>query len=328
LWRISGVANNKSNTIQSLVTGGAGAIGSRLVRRLQGEGHRVVVLDDLSSGFRENLPSDVEFIEGTVTDAAALKKVFETGFDYVFHLAALFAHQNSVDNPLKDLDVNGRGTLQTALAAIEAPEAKRLKKFVYVSSSCIYGHAGGVVEEDAPQVTHTPYAVTKLMGEYYMRYFHQHYTMPVAIVRPFNSYGPGERPGKYRNVIPNFMQLAMAGEPLIITGDGEETRDFTYVEDTANGMFLVAVSATANAEAFDLGTGRETKIGDLARAVVRITESKSEIQFKPRRGWDKVDHRCASVAKANRELGYEAKTYIEDGLRHTAAWLRSITPTS
>jgi UDP-glucose 4-epimerase len=93
-------------------------------------------------------------------------------------------------------------------------------------------------------------------------------------------------------------------------------------------MYLAAVSATASAEAFNLGTGRETKIGDLARAVVRITESKSEIQFKPRRGWDKVDHRCASIAKANRELGYEAKTHIEEGLRETAAWLRSLKPTS
>lgn len=311
--------------VRSLVTGGAGAIGSRLVPRLRERGHEVVVVDDLSSGYRGNLPPDVEFHEGSIVDRQLVGRLAdEVGFDYVFHLAALFANQNSVDNPMKDLDINGAGTLNLLVCLAGSPHFERLKRLVYTSSSCVYGRAVGIVREDAPYSTDTPYAVTKLMGEYYARYFNKQYAMPVTIVRPFNSFGPGERPGRYRNVIPNFIRLAMLGQPLVITGSGEETRDFTFVDDIAEGFYRAAISDRAIGEAYNLGTGRETKIGDLAQRIVALTGSQSEIQHVSRRSWDHVDRRCADASKAKAELGFAANTTIDEGLAATISWIKSL----
>ncbi len=162
------------------------------------------------------------------------------------------------------------------------------------------------------------------MGEFYAQYFNKQFSMPITTVRPFNSYGPGERPGKYRNVIPNFIRLAMLGEPLVITGTGDEMRDFTFVDDITNGFYLAAMSDRGSGNAYNLGTGRETKIGDLAKKIVALTDSTSEIQFVPRRSWDHVDRRCADITNAAADLGFEAKTTIEEGLAATVQWIKQL----
>ena len=310
-----------------LVTGGAGAIGSRLVYRLLESDYRVTVVDDLSSGYMENIPSDVRFVLGDITEPDVLDQLLSKGdFSYIFHLAALFANQNSVEHPERDLMVNGMGTLRLAEKALHAGENGRLKRVIYVSSSCVYGDHSGPLSEELSPKPKTPYAITKLLGEYYFKYFAEQYQLPVTTLRLFNSYGPGERPGRYRNVIPNFIRLALKNEPLTITGTGNETRDFTYVEDVVDGIILAADNERALGETFDVATGEETKISELAHEIIRLCASQSEVHYAPRRSWDRALRRCGNIEKARKYLGYEPKTRLEDGLVSTIAWIRSLPP--
>jgi nucleoside-diphosphate-sugar epimerase len=168
----------------------------------------------------------------------------------------------------------------------------------------------------------TPYQINKLVGELYCNYFHDYYKLPVAIARYFNVYGPGEAPGRYRNVIPNFMWWAMHGQPLPITGTGEETRDFTYVGDIVDGTLRMGFVEDAVGEAMNLASGTETRIIDLANWINEITGNKAGIVFKPRRDWDKAVRRRASIEKARRILGYEPKTDMKTGLRRVYEWMR------
>src|SRR4030067_883037 len=213
-----------------LVTGGAGAIGSNLTRALAEAGAKVIVLDDLSSAERWNVPSlpGVLFVEGDILDEVKLKRVFCERPRIVYHLAAFFANQNSVDHPETDLDVNGLGTLRL----LEYSLFTGVKRFIFASSGCsIYGSSAPLPlrEEFMSLNLSTPYQITKMLGELYCNFFYNHYGLPVVKTRFFNSYGPGEMPGQYRNVIPNFIYWALRGEPLPITGSGEETRDITSV---------------------------------------------------------------------------------------------------
>lgn len=310
-----------------LVTGGAGALGSRLVRRLAGQGARIVVLDDLSSGYRENVPVEADFVQGSVTDADLVRRVFADrgGFDWVFHLAALFANQNSVDHPVQDLLVNTLGTLHLCEAARETPT--KLKRILYTSSSCVYGNCTGAVAETAPHHAETPYAISKDTGERYLEYFSRHYGLPVTIVRLFNSFGPGERPGRYRNVIPNFVRLALRNEPLTITGTGQETRDFTFVEDVIDGVIAAALSGAALGHTYNLGTGRETTIEVIAREIIRLSGSRSEVVYVPPRSWDHVSRRCANIGRAKADFGFSPATPLPEGLSRTIDWLRTVSLT-
>ena len=211
-----------------LVTGGAGAIGSNLTKALVELGAQVIVVDDLSSGQIWNVPSspNVLFVKGDILDEVILKRVFFERPQIVFHLAAFFANQNSVDHPERDLMVNGMGTLRM----LEYSVFNRVERFVYASSGCaIYGSDMPLPLKEDFVTMHlsTPYQITKMLGELYCNFFHHHYELPVVKPRFFNSYGPGEVPGQYRNVIPNFIYWAIKGLPLPITGTGEETRDFT-----------------------------------------------------------------------------------------------------
>ena len=198
---------------------------------------KVIILDDLSSSYEWNIPKakNIMFIKGSILDDEMLKRVFKEKPEYVFHLAAHFANQNSVDNPEDDLMVNGMGILKV----LEYAQLVGVKRFVYSSSGCgVYGLESKMPfeEHDISISLHTPYQVTKLLGELYTNYFHNLYDMPIVNARFFNVFGPGEVPGRYRNVIPNFFYWAMNGQPLPITGDGTETRDWTYVDDIVSGL--------------------------------------------------------------------------------------------
>ena len=212
-----------------LVTGGAGAIGTNLCDALSRSGAKlVIILDDLSSGYMWNIPSrdNILFVKGCVTDEIVLKRVFFEKPDFVFHLAAFFANQNSVDFPEQDLKINGQGTLKL----LEYSLFNQVERFVYASSGCsIYGSSAPLplTEDFMSMQLSTPYQITKMLGELYCNFFYNHHGLDVVKPRFFNSYGPGEVPGQYRNVIPNFIYWAMKGDPLPITGSGEETRDFT-----------------------------------------------------------------------------------------------------
>jgi nucleoside-diphosphate-sugar epimerase len=306
-----------------LITGGAGCIGSNLVPALiDSNVKKVVVLDDLSSSHRWNLPnhSKLEFIHGSVLNEEHLKSAFSAKPQYVFHLAAHFANQSSIDNPETDLLVNGLGTLKV----LQYSSLIGVERFVFASSGCsVYGSKAPLpLKEDYISLhLDTPYQINKLLGELYCNYFCNYYHLPVAIARYFNVYGPGEVPGKYRNVIPNFTWLAMHKKPLPITGTGEETRDYTFVEDIVDGTLRIGAFKEALGEAINLASETETRVIDLANWINELTGNEAGIVFWPRRDWDNVVKRRASIEKANKILGYKPNTDIKTGLKKTSEWI-------
>jgi UDP-glucose 4-epimerase len=305
-----------------LVTGGAGMIGSNLVKRLNELGpERIVILDDFSSSYEWNLPKGpkIKFVRGSILDEEKLGSAFKERPEIVYHLAAHFANQNSVDNPEKDLMVNGMGTLKV----LEHARAAEVERFIYASSGCgIYGSDSKIPfkEHDVSMKLYTPYQVTKMLGELYTNYFYNLYGLPIVNARFFNAYGPGEVPGRYRNVIPNFFYWAMNKRPLPITGTGEETRDFTYLGDIVEGLLMMAYREEAVGEAINLGTGREIRIRDLAKWVNELTKNDAGIVFREKRNWDKKTRLLASIDKARKTLGYEPKTEFKDGLKRVHRW--------
>ncbi|MEO6629845.1 MAG: NAD-dependent epimerase/dehydratase family protein, partial [Aquihabitans sp.] len=256
----------------ALISGGAGAIGSNLCRALSDLGAKVIVLDDLSSAHIWNLPvtDAVTFVRGSVTDDADLKNAFGHRPDTVFHLAAFFANQNSVEHPARDLETNGRGTL----LMLQYAQLMGIDRFVYASSGCgVYGSDAPLpLQEDVTSLhLTTPYQVTKMLGELYSNYFHHEYDLPIVNARFFNSYGPGEVPGRYRNVIPNFIYWALSRQALPITGTGDETRDFTYVGDIVDGLLRAGYFEAAVGQAMNLAAGTEQRVIDLAERVNALT---------------------------------------------------------
>jgi nucleoside-diphosphate-sugar epimerase len=309
-----------------LVTGGAGAIGSRLVARLLADGaERVDVVDDLSSGYEWLLPRDprVRLIVGDVCDIAALAG--RVSAPTVFHLAAFFANQNSVDHPFDDLHTNGQGTL----AVLDWAARVGARRVVYASAGCsIAGHGHtDAIREDMPVSLHldTPYQITKALGEFYCNYFAER--VSTVRCRFFNSYGPGEVPGAYRNVIPNFIWRALHDAPLVITGTGEETRDFIFVDDLVDGLVRAATTPAAHGDAINLGTGRQTRIIDLAQMIIAACDSRSEIVYAPRRPWDRSSHREADVSRARSVLGFAPSVSVASGVTRTVEWFQGLRPT-
>jgi UDP-glucose 4-epimerase len=305
-----------------LVTGGAGCVGSNLVRRLSElNAKKVIILDDLSSSYEWNIPpgKNIQFVHGSILDDEMLRRVFKERPEYVYHLAAHFANQNSVDNPEKDLMVNGMGILKV----LEHAHMVDVKRFVYSSSGCgVYGLESKLPfkEHDISIHLHTPYQVTKLIGELYTNYFHNLYHMPIVNARFFNVFGPGEVPGKYRNVIPNFMYWAMQGQALPITGNGSETRDWTFVGDIINGLLAMGLEEKAIGEAINLGSSKEHKVLDMANTVNQLTDNQSGIKFTERRDWDVKTRLLSCTEKAHGILDYDPHTSFDEGLVMTHDW--------
>jgi len=302
-----------------LVTGGNGAVGSNLVKKLLDLNAKVVVLDDFSQSKSGNLHynKNLKIVKSDITNNNVLTKVFLHHYDYVFHLAARFANELSVKDPYEDLRVNVQGTLHVLLNAAK----KNVGRFLYTSSSSIYGpqKTKNLKENTIPNPS-TPYAASKLSAEYYCHAIGELYGMNFTIVRLSNSFGPFDPPGRYRNVIPNFFKSALSGKNLIITGTGTETRDFTYVDDCVNGIILAATSKNGKNETFNLGTGKETQIKKLAKLILQITKSKSKIIFKPMRKFDHIKNRRMDISKARKLIHYYPSTDMKTGLEITQKW--------
>jgi UDP-glucose 4-epimerase len=309
---------NAKETI--LVTGGAGAIGSRLVADLCHD-HRVLVLDDLSSGWFDNLRGlPVSFWRGSVTDEEILREVFAEKPSVIFHLAANFANQNSVDYPQKDLLVNGLGTLKV----LEFARQIGIKRFIYTSSSCVYGNMDRPIREDEVGYNlDTPYAISKLAGEHYAEFFHKFHGLPTVVLRLFNSYGPGEYPGKYRNVIPNFIFRALNDMPLVVTGTGDETRDYTFVDNTVAALKLAMVHPGAVGGVFNVGTGRETSLNILIDRIREVIGANIKVEYMNQRDWDHITRRCADITRIRERLNFHPKVNLAEGLHMTVDWFRS-----
>jgi len=307
-----------------LITGGAGAIGSNLTRSLAAlKAREVIVLDDLSAAYEWNIPSlpNVLFVKGSVTDEVALKRVFSYKPDLVYHLAAFFANQNSVDYPQRDLMTNGLGTL----LVFQYSQLCAVQRVVYASSGCsIYGSQAPLPLKEDFMSMHltTPYQITKMLGELYANFFHHHHRLPVVKTRFFNSYGPGEVPGQYRNVIPNFIFRAMCGQPLPFTGTGEESRDFTYVDDLVDALLRAGYFEKAIGQEMNIASGRETKILEMAERVNELTGNKAGIIRAEHRKWDTKKRLLASVERADELLEYKPMMEFDQGLQRTVQWFK------
>ena len=306
-----------------LITGGAGCIGHNLTESLLvSDPKEIVILDDLSAAYEWNIPRDprVFFVEGSILDDEKLDTAFSQRPEYVFHLAAHFANQNSIEHPETDLLVNGQGTLKILRRA----HMVNSEKFLFASSGCsVYGSEAPLpLKEDFLSLhLDTPYQITKLLGELYCNFYHDYYRLPVVIARFFNVYGPGEVPGRYRNVIPNFIYKALKKQPLPITGTGKETRDWTYVSDIVDGILRCATRPEAVGDAFNLASGTETKVQHVAEVINKSTNNRAGTATFPRRSWDKIVRRRASIEKASKTLGYSPKIKIEDGIQRTIKWI-------
>ena len=294
-----------------LITGGAGFIGSHLACALQKRA-AVRILDNLRTGDRRRLErSGVDFVEASVLDADALHSVMP-GVDVVFHLAAMVGVQESMDNPRGCIETNVIGTLNVLEAAAEA----RVRKLVFASSAAIYGDDPPVpTPETAPPKPQSPYAMTKLDGEYFCEMFLRKERLKTATLRFFNVFGPGQNPASpYAAAVPTFLQRAICGEAVTIFGDGEQTRDFVYVEDIVSSLLFVADNTDLTG-AFNCGYGHQTTINAIAHRILELTQSASQLTHLPVRHGD-VRHSCASTEKL-RAAGWRPVIGLEEGLRKT-----------
>ncbi len=308
-----------------LVTGGAGAIGSNLVRALSILGaEKVIILDNLSSSFSWNIPNlkNVLFVNGDITNDVDLKRVFHEQPTIIFHLAGFFANQNSVDYPEKDLLVSQLGTIKMLEYAVLCGNISR---FVYAGSGCaIYGAQAPLpLKEDFISMhLSTPYQISKMAGELYCNFYWHHYGLPIVKTRFFNSYGPGEVPGQYRNVVPNFIYWAMKGQPLPITGDGKMTRDFTYVDDIVDALLRAGVYDEVIGSEMNIASAREIEILEMAETINRLTNNNAGFMYTNRRKWDVKSRLLASIDRAKDLMDYSPSTQFEVGLIKTIDWFR------
>ncbi len=305
---------------RALVTGGAGFIGSELVAQLVAGGWEVVVIDNLATGCWQNLDglglTASALITGDVRDAPLLARLM-AGVDTVFHLACRGV-RFSLHSPQETHEVNATGTL----VVLEAARHAGIRRFVQVSSSEVYGIAGDPpMHEDGPTLPTTAYGASKLAGEAYARANHRCYGLPVTIVRPFNSFGPrSHHEGDAGEVIPKFVLRALAGQQLTLFGDGQQTRDFCYVADTAHGLILAATRAEALGETINLGSGSELSIRDLAQAVLMaVGNNRATLRFDAARPGD-LPRLYAATDKAERLLGFRPSIAFNEGLARLIAW--------
>jgi UDP-glucose 4-epimerase len=324
------------STSRVLVVGGAGFVGSNLVRMLLDDGVRsVLVIDNLLSSERENLPDDdrIELIAESITSDAVLAGLRDE-FDHVFHLATYHGNQSSIADPLADHENN---TLTTLKLFERLHTFKQLKKVVYSSAGCTVAEKtfdeAHATKEDAPVGLYldSPYQISKIVGEFYANYYFRQYGFPVVKARFQNVYGPGEVLGAgqwrgtpatvWRNVAPTFVYRALKHMPLSVENGGIATRDFIYVDDICRGLMLCA-SKGAPGEVYNLASGDETSILDLATAINELAGNPTPVEIGEKRWWDRSGKRYGCTMKARDELGFEARVPLRAGLERTVAWTR------
>jgi UDP-glucose 4-epimerase len=300
-----------------LVTGGCGFIGSHIVEHFQGKAE-VRVLDNLRSGFKHNLDGlRHELIEASILDREAVRRAVQ-GVDYIFHLAAMISVPESMAKPIECDEINTKGTL----IVLEEAARAGVKKLVLSSSAAIYGDNPIVpkVETMVPEPK-SPYAITKLDGEYYCKLFADEKRLQTACLRYFNVFGPRQDPkSQYAAAVPIFIHRALRGEPIVIYGDGEQTRDFIYVKDIVAANVFMATQSPATG-VFNVAYGQKISINDLCRLICRLIGSKSLIQHAAERSGD-VKHSLAAVDKL-RAAGFKPASDFEHGLTETIRFFKS-----
>ena len=310
-----------------LVTGGAGFIGSNIVEELLRRGERVRVLDDFSTGRRENIApflGQIELIEGDLRDLDVVRRAV-AGVDVVLHQGALPSVQRSIDDPLTTHAINATGTLHVLLAARDAG----VKRVVYASSSSVYGDSPTLPKrEDMLPMPKSPYAITKIAGEYYCRVFWQVYGLETVALRYFNVFGPRQDPtSHYAAVVPRFVTALLRGEPPTVYGDGLQSRDFTYVANVVQANLLAATVPRVTGETFNVACGERYTLLDLLAALNDILGTQIASVHDPARAGD-VRHSQADIAAIQEKLGYRVEVDFYKGLRHTVDWYQHATHTT
>ncbi len=306
-----------------LVTGGAGFIGSHLTERLVQLGAKVRVLDDFSTGKRANIAhllDRIDLIEGSLTNPQTVQQAVK-GVAFIFHQGAIPSVVRSVEDPLTTHQVNATGTLLLLLAARD----EKVKRVVFASSSSVYGETPTLPKrEDMPPNPQSPYALSKLVGEHLCQLFWRLYGLETVSLRYFNIFGPRQDPtSQYAAVIPRFITALLRGESPTIYGDGEQTRDFTFVDNCVQANLLAATASGVTGEVFNVGAGKQTSVNELFRLLrTLIGANHIEPIYAPPRPGD-VRHSLADITKARKQLGYEPTVTLEEGLQRTIAWFRS-----
>lgn len=320
-----------------LVVGGAGFVGSNIVRQMLAENpQQIIVVDNLLSSEAVNIPSDdrVRFIFGSITDDKILAGLPEN-LDYAFHLACFHGNQSSIADPLADHDNN---TLTSLKLFDRLKDIKSLRKVVYAAAACAvaektYDSPTATTEDQPVALYHdSPYSISKIIGELYGNYFFQRHKLPFVKARFSNVYGPREILGAgrwrgtvhtvWRNVIPTFIWKALHGESLCLDNEGNASRDFIYVEDMARGLMACALYGEPG-EVYNLATGKETTILNLAKMINDLTGNKAPLELRPAREWDRSGKRFASTEKAREKLGFVIEVPIAEGLARTVKWTKT-----
>ena len=307
-----------------LVIGGAGFIGSHIARALVRKGESVRVLDNFVEGRRENLGEilgSIELIKGDIRDPDCLREALK-GVEIVFHQAALRSVPKSFENPIETDEVNVAGTLKVLLASVE----QKVRRVVYASSSSVYGNTDRLPEsEDLPLNPLSPYAASKLAGEFYCRLFSKEYGLETVSLRYFNVFGPRQDPAsEYAAVIPKFILKVLRDESPTIDGDGLQSRDFTYVDNVVDANLQAAIQPNISGDVFNIACGEGHTILEILEVVNRILKKEVPPKFGPSRRGD-VRHTLADVSKANRLLRCNAEVHFGEGLERTVEWFRSLT---
>jgi UDP-glucose 4-epimerase len=304
-----------------LVTGGAGFIGSNLVDELVRRGHRVVVLDDLSAGNEANLAGVRDRIDlhiGSITDLAAVQSACR-GVDYIIHLAARTSVPRSVKDPLETNHVNIDGTLNVLVAARDA----KVRRVVYAASSSAYGETPELpkVESMQPEPI-SPYGVTKYVGELYAQVFGRVYGLENVCLRYFNVFGPRQDPtSQYSGVLSRFMLAVIQGQSPVVYGDGEQSRDFTYIDNVVDETLRACEKEGASGIVFNGGTGARIRINQVLKLLEKVTGKKIQAKYAPPRDGDIRDSQ-ADISLARKVLDYEPRVHFEEGLRRTWEWYK------
>lgn len=308
-----------------LVTGGAGFIGSNLVEALLKQGERVAVLDNFSTGKKTNIKpflKEIDLIEGDIRDPKTCQKAMK-GIEIVLHQAALPSVPRSVSDPVLTNEVNVTGTLNLLWAA----RAAGVKRFVYAASSSAYGDSAALPKIETMAANPlSPYAISKLTGEYYCRTFNRLYGLSTTSLRYFNVYGPRQDPhSEYAAVVPRMISALIRDQPGTIYGDGSQSRDFTYIEDCIQAVLLACVAPEVSGEVMNVSFGERVTINELHQKIADLLGKKIRPLYDPPRAGD-VKHSLADIGKARRLLGYRPQYNIDRGIEKTMAGLKATLP--
>jgi len=319
-----------------LITGGAGFVGSNLTKKILDCGaNKIHIIDNLLSSEEENIPKDtrITFTKGSIADVQVLQTL-QDNYDYIFHLSTYHGNQSSIADPIADHENN---TLTTLKLFEKIKDWKRVKKVVYSAAGCAVAEktydTASATSEDAPISLEmdSPYSISKIIGEFYSVYYHRQHQIPVVRARFQNVYGPGEILGAgkwrgtpatvWRNVVPTFIYKALHNQPLMVEGDGTSSRDFIYVDDIVNGLIKCALHGKPG-DVYNLASGKETTILDLANKINSLAQNRSLVDFLPPRNWDHSGKRFGSTEKSKKEIGFSAETSLDDGLKKTIEWTK------